>query len=126
MTRRRHRSQRKQLVWGLMLITLGILFFLDQLHVADLGSVFRDFWPLFIVVPGVAKLFDSESRGSGIRMIGIGSWLLVVNLGLWGLTWGNSWPLILIFVGASILFEGIFPGSGESNRDRAGEGDEGV
>ena len=126
MRRRHHNPRRKQLVAGLILITIGVMFFLDQMNVARFGHVVRDFWPLFILIPGIIKLLDSEDRSGAVWMIGIGSWLFVANLGLWGLNWGNSWPLILIAFGACIMVEGFFPNARKSNRDDEESSDQGT
>lgn len=44
------------LVWGVILIVLGFLFLLDQLHVDIWDAVWR-FWPVVLIVWGANKLW---------------------------------------------------------------------
>lgn len=53
-------NRRGNYIFGLILIVIGGLFLLRNLHIfnfsldfLDLGFIFANFWPLFIIVPGV-------------------------------------------------------------------------
>lgn len=100
---------------GALLIVLGSLFLLDQLDVADFGEAFADWWPLIIIAVGAGKFLDRDRRSSGLWLIGVGSWLLVTHLGLFGLTWGTSWPILLILVGGGMLLQPLIDGIGRRN-----------
>lgn len=59
-----------QLVMGLILVGLGILFLLDRLEIIEAGQVLR-LWRAVLVVLGLMKLFQSRSTpgrffGSGL------------------------------------------------------------
>ena len=58
-------------LFGGILVVLGILFFLDQFFVIDLG---RQSWPLFVIVPGVllcgAALAVRGAAGEGLFIFG--------------------------------------------------------
>ena len=43
--------------WGLALIILGGLFLLDNVRMIDVGDIFHTWWPLFLVLWGVAILW---------------------------------------------------------------------
>jgi hypothetical protein len=44
---------------------------------------------------------------SGIWLIGLGVWMLVSQIHLWGLDYHNSWPLVVILSGVVMLMRGI-------------------
>jgi phage shock protein C len=48
------------LIVGLVLIAVGALFLLDRL-IPDIHINFRDFWPVIIVIAGLALIFSSFS-----------------------------------------------------------------
>lgn len=51
--------QRRSIFTGLLLILLGVLFLLSELRPAwDLWDFFYHYWPLLLVLLGLAKLFD--------------------------------------------------------------------
>lgn len=91
------------LVAGLLLIAIGTIFLLDRMGYADFHAL-RDFWPLALVLFGVAR-FTHRRRGrwSGIWLIIIGLWLQVTTLHWWGLTFDSSWPLLVIAFGAVMV-----------------------
>ncbi|HEU5162481.1 MAG TPA: DUF5668 domain-containing protein [Thermoanaerobaculia bacterium] len=102
----RNGSRWSTLAWGLILIVVGGLFLAEELEVADFSHLIRDYWPLLLIVFGIVKLFARESRGGGLTMIAVGSWLQVANLGLFGFDW-SSWPLLLILIGVGIILHAI-------------------
>ncbi|HEX9162970.1 MAG TPA: DUF5668 domain-containing protein [Thermoanaerobaculia bacterium] len=103
---RNKRIDHSALVWGFLLIGFGVLFLLDQFHIARFDELIRDFWPMIIISLGVAKLFSGRFW-AGFVHIGVGAWLQACQLRLFGLTYGNSWPLLLVFMGAAITLRAI-------------------
>lgn len=101
---RRRRNSAGRLVAGLILIALGLAFTLDNLGLmeVELNNVWR-FWPLILIVIGVAKLLRLEERAAGLWMVGIGVWFQVVNLEVWGMDWDSSWPVLLILIGGIMV-----------------------
>jgi hypothetical protein len=99
------RSNAARIVWGLLLIAAGILFMAKQLELVA-GSVLWRFWPLGIVALGLHRILQfqgGESIPGGLYLLAVGSWLLVVNLGLFGLSVGNSWPVLVIAAGIWLI-----------------------
>jgi hypothetical protein len=92
---------------GLLLIGVGFLFLLDRLHVEDFGDLLRTYWPCIIILFGISHLLRRESIWSGAWLITTGTWLQLVRLHLFGLTYANSWPLILIASGAGITLRAL-------------------
>lgn len=100
-----HRG-RGGLATGLVLILLGVLFLLDNLHVVHF-RLFSDAWPLILVIFGVVRMIDAPDRSSGLWLVTIGLWLLVNELELWGFTYHDSWPLLVVAVGLSMVWKAL-------------------
>lgn len=102
-------KKRSSLFWPLMLIAAGIFLLLNTLNVIR-GSawdvVFR-FWPILFIVGGLDNIYKQEGFVSPIFWIGIGTLLLLSNLGyvVFG-SWMELlrfWPLILIAIGLDLI-----------------------
>jgi hypothetical protein len=110
-------ANRGSLITGIILIALGTLVFLDRMGVADLHEVFRNLWPMFLVILGLPKLFRRETIWSGLWLITLGVWLQISGLRLFGLTYSNSWPLLLIALGAGMSVRALTDPAARSRRD---------
>src|SRR5258708_27610201 len=47
-----------------------------------------------------------RSRSGGLWLIGVGAWMLISQLHLWGLGYGNSWPLFIVLSGLMLVIRG--------------------
>ncbi|MFZ6843551.1 LiaI-LiaF-like domain-containing protein [Undibacterium sp. RuTC16W] len=113
----RNEKQREYIVWGIALIAVGSLFFLERLGLLDLRPYIGDkirwwyCWPLLVALVGVVKMLSAstfEQVMKGTTQVIIGLWLYVCLTELWGWTFRTSWPIILIAFGASTLISGIY------------------
>jgi predicted membrane protein len=105
MTRSR-RAGGGQLLIGLVILTIGVFFLLDNLGMR-VPRVTR-LWPLILVAVGAAKVLQQGLRRSfwGITLIAVGLLLFldefhVLPVNPWGL-----WPLLLVAVGLKIVWQG--------------------
>ena len=99
-----------QVVFGLIVILVGIVFTLDSLGIAYAEDYLR-YWPVALIAIGLAKLW-SAFRGFGNPIPGVlftlaGSWILLHNFGIVRREIWNFWPLILVFAGSMILWQGL-------------------
>lgn len=105
-------AARKQVMWGLVLIAVGLVFLLermDLIEVVDLRSLWH-YWPLVLVAAGINQTIGYPSArefSKGLWMVFIGLWLFAVFEGLFGLTFGNSWPLVIIASGLTMAIRPI-------------------
>lgn len=106
---RRHRGRRGNLFWGLLLITLGTIFLLEQFQVIP-EVYWERWWPGFVMLLGVDRMIrpgHAGHIGSGVMFTLLGLWFFAVEYGYRGLTWHNSWPIALVAVGAGIVARAI-------------------
>jgi hypothetical protein len=98
------------LTTGVILIAIGVMFFLDRLGFADFNHIVHYWWPLIVVALGVRKLGGRNPWG-GLWMIAIGTWLELATLHIFGLTFSSSWPLLLIVLGAGMVVRAVVEAS---------------
>ena len=104
-----------KLVFGLLLIFVGVVFTLDQMVLLHAGDVLQ-FWPLILIAAGASKLLwpgSSTSRVTGVIMILIGAWLQFEILDIIYYSFWDYWPLLLVLIGARIAWRGV---TGESKQ----------
>jgi hypothetical protein len=108
------RQDRGGLIFGGILIVLGVLFLAERAFGVQFG---RLGWPLFVIVPGVllmaASLAAGGREGSGLAVAGaittvVGLVLAVQNAtGLWA-TWAYAWALVGPgATGLGLIFYGV-------------------
>jgi len=96
-------------VTSVLLITIGVLFLLDNLNILPVGDVWR-FWPLILIFSGVSKLTDRDRPSSliwGSFLVLCGAGWLANNLHWWNFNFHAIWPLTLIMVGVMMLVKAL-------------------
>ena len=111
-----------RLIVGLAVLTLGLIFTLDNLELIEAGRAL-DYWPLALIAVGLAKLLDATRTKAWISAslwIFVGAWWTLWNLGLVEPHVFDLWPILLIVFGLSLVRRAISPGR---KRSRSGAGD---
>ena len=127
------RRASNQVILGLLVIGMGVLFLLDNLDILDFRHAIG-FWPLAFIGAGVVIVSgDGPRSGSytGVVFIAVGVLMILGRLGVLYISWGMVWPLLLIALGGLILFRTLGPGraaqpAGASPADIDGAGYEKV
>ncbi|MBQ5948200.1 LiaI-LiaF-like domain-containing protein [Massilia sp. ST3] len=94
-----------QVILGLLVIGMGLLFLLDNLDILDMHRAFS-FWPMLFIVVGTVKLCDTATPGGrlvGGILVGIGVLLTLDRMDIIDFSWRAVWPLALIGLGAVML-----------------------
>ena len=98
-----------QVIIGIAVITLGLLFLLDNLNLIEFREVKR-FWPVLLIIIGVAKLVDAQTpqeRMPFFILTGVGVVMTLNRLGFDLFTVRNLWPLVLIGVGGAVVYKAL-------------------
>ena len=92
--------------FGLALLSIGVLFLLEQADVLDAGDAFGTWWPALIVILGTLQyLADRSAPVPSLLLVGVGIVLLGATAGvLDGDVWRFVWPVVVIGAGAWIAF----------------------
>lgn len=98
-----------QLLMGLVIIALGILFTLDSLGLADARTSLR-YWPVAFIGIGAIKLWQARGGGgafAALLFILAGTWLLLESLEIVTVSFWALWPILLVLFGASMVWQGL-------------------
>jgi len=110
-----------QLIIGLSVIAVGVLFTLDNLHVLRAREYLR-FWPLAVIAVGTVNALsaqDGSARVFGGFVAFAGAWMLLGSLGIVHVRFWDFWPLVLIFFGGTLVWRGWQGGSSTEPRSTA-------
>lgn len=105
-----------QVLFGLFVIVVGVLFTLDNLNVID-ATAYLQYWPAALVALGVLKL--SQARGGhgwfgGVFFVVLGTWMLLERIVYFRVDIHDVWPLFIVFLGAYMVWKGL--GGGRRSR----------
>jgi predicted membrane protein len=101
-----------QVVLGLLVVVMGVLFLLDNLDILNVRHAIG-FWPLVFLVAGCAALFGNGPRSGnylGGVLVAIGILMIVGRMGFLTISWGTLWPLVMIALGGLVLYRSLGPG----------------
>ncbi len=96
-----------QVVLGLMVIAVGLLFLLDNLDILDTRRAVS-FWPMLFIIVGTVKLCDTQTRGGqlmGTGFIGLGVLIMLDRMDIIDFNWRVLWPLFFIGFGVYTLYK---------------------
>lgn len=100
----------KGLIWGLVLIAIGVIIGGKSLGLFDLNIFFNGWWTLFIIVPSFVGIITDKEKVGHIIFFIVGVVLLLACREI--VSFENIWklllPTILIIVGGSIIFKNTF------------------
>jgi hypothetical protein len=98
-----------QLVIGLLVVFVGVVFTLDELGIAPATSYLR-YWPSAIIAVGVAKLLqarDGNGAFGGLLLTILGIWLQGEELDLLHINLRQVWPIGLVLFGVYLVWQGL-------------------
>jgi cell wall-active antibiotic response 4TMS protein YvqF len=101
--------ERKRLVWGVILITAGVILLLGQLGFSGIIPPLH-WWPSILFVIGAAQVFSADRPkvvASGVSMMLLSLWFFACIYHWYGLTYRNGWPLLLVIFGGEILLASL-------------------
>jgi hypothetical protein len=98
-----------RVVFGLVILTIGVFLTLDKLGWIDVDDIGR-FWPVLLIVLGLSRFLQpgrEDGRGFGAILIFAGGWWLFYNLDWTDMWLWDYWPLIFVAIGLSILWRAV-------------------
>ena len=98
-----------QLIFGLLIIFIGVVFTLDELGIAPATNYLR-FWPLALVLIGVLKMLQARDGGgafAGLMFTLAGVWLQAEELDIIHIRLWQIWPLALVLFAGYLVWQGL-------------------
>lgn len=99
-----------KILWGLVLLSLGVIFALNALDITSIDIFFKGWWTLFIIVPCTIGMFQKDNRLTNFIFLVIGVALLLAARDILSFSLIRKMiiPFVLIVVGITLIFnEGL-------------------
>ena len=98
------------IIWGLILIAIGLIFSLNTLGLTNINLFFDGWWTLIIIIPCLIGLIKGEEIAANITCICIGVALLLgcQNIISFSTLLKLFVPVVIILIGLSLLFKDTF------------------
>lgn len=109
-----------RMLFGAVLVALGLVWTLDNLGITDADVVLR-WWPVLLLAYGFVRLtgLDGTRRVvSGVIFMLAGGWMLARALGYVHVSILHLWPVFMIFIGASLVWRSMRGPQVEQDTDR--------
>lgn len=98
----------KRTFLGLIIILIGVTFFLGTIGIIDSDYIFSTYWPILLIAFGLISLIDRSTRnifGFTLVIVGVFYQVKLLNWFFEGIDiWNIIWPLFIIIVGFWFLF----------------------
>ncbi len=100
-------NQKKYLIIGIVLISLGLLYLGSNINLWEFTIFFEGWWTLFIIVPSVISLIKKENimTASLGTIIGILFLMAARDYISWGFIGKSLFPLLLVSIGIYLVFK---------------------
>ncbi len=97
-------------VWGIVLIAVGVIVALNALEIIQFDIFFDGWWTLLWIIPCTVNLFTQREKLSNLIWIAIGVFLLLCcqNVLEFDMLWKLALPAIIIFIGVKLIFGSSF------------------
>lgn len=115
----------KKVIWGVILLAVGVIFALNVLGVTNFDVWFPGWWTLFIIIPCGVGLFTERDKTGNAIGLGIGVALLLSQLDIidFSLVWKLILPIVIIAVAIKMIIRGARKDEAEEMIAKAKEGD---
>lgn len=99
--------KRNNVLWGILLIIVGVLVLLNVLDIVNVNLLFEGWWTLFIIVPSFIGILKDNDKSCSVIFFVFGILLLlgVRDILDFNLIWKLFLPIVLIIIGISIIFK---------------------
>jgi len=85
--------KRKSVLWGILLIIVGVLFLGNSLDIWHINLFFKGWWTLFIIVPSIIEIFDKNNFSGSLISLVIGVLLLLACQDI--ISWSKIWKIFV-------------------------------
>lgn len=99
-----------RVLWGILLVAVGVLFGLKALDIIDFNIFFDGWWTLILIIPGVIGLISGKDKTGSIICVFVGVILFLASRDIisFATLWKLVIPVVIIIVGLSLIFKDVF------------------
>ncbi len=100
----------KSVIWGIVLVAVGVIIALNALEITDIDIFFEGWWTLFIIIPCFIGIFTSKEKFGSLLGVAVGVFLLLCCQDVleFSMLWKLGLPVIIVAVGLKMIFGGLF------------------
>lgn len=99
----------KKILWGIVLLALGVLLALNLFGITDFDIFFPGWWTMFIILPSLAGLITDRDKSGSATGLAIGVLLLLSCLEVidFDLCWKLGLIAIIVISGIKMIIGGL-------------------
>lgn len=103
------------IMWGFVLVAVGVLFALRTFDVIDFNIFFDGWWTLFLIVPCFIGLFSDYDKTGNLIGLTVGIFFLLCCRGVmeFEMLWKLAVPTIIVIIGLKMIFSSVIGNHGE-------------
>lgn len=100
-------EKRKNTMWGVILIILGIIVAGKTTGLYNIDIFFEGWWTLFIIIPSIIGIINDKDKKDNIILLIVGILLLLESRNIidFDMIWELLLPLGIIYLGLSLIFK---------------------
>lgn len=99
-----------RILWGVVLVAIGILFGLKAMNIIDFNIFFDGWWTLIIIIPSLISLITGKDKTGSIIGLVVGVVLFLASRDI--ITFATLWklliPVVIIIIGLGLIFKDSF------------------
>ena len=113
------------ILWGIVLIVLGVIFGLNAVGITDINVFFDGWWTLIIIIPSLISLIQGNNKLWSTIWLAIGIVLLLCARDLLSFELISKLivPVVLVLIGLSLIFKNSFNKKTQENIKKEVESD---
>jgi apolipoprotein N-acyltransferase len=103
------RGDRKRMMWGVILISSGLVLLLGQLGFSGVIPPLH-WWPSILFIIGAAQILTADKAkrvASGVSMMMLSLYFFACTYHWYGISYRNGWPLMLVIFGFEMIFASV-------------------
>ena len=113
-------KQARSIIWGIAIVTLGIIFGGNAIGLFNINVFFDGWWTLFIIVPSALSLITEKEKLSSLAFLAAGIILLLAAQDVFSyeIAWKAVLAVVLILAGVGIIFKSIVHGNNDKEVEK--------
>lgn len=103
-------KDRRNIIWGIILIVIGLALTGNIFNLFRIHIFFDGWWTLFIIIPSIIGITNEGPKTGNIISLVVGILLFLACRGLFdfAIIWKLLLPIIIVGIGISMIFKDVF------------------